>query len=295
MLITLRQLEIFEGVVATQNVTRASERLYVTQSAVSMALAQLERITGGPLFERQGKRLLLNDRGRLLLPEAREVLGRVRNVERALSEATKEPAGELRIGASTTIGNYILPWLVGEFARLYPKSKAFLIVGNTQQVETAVHSGELDVGLVEGPYHLSHLKSAFWREDDLVVIAGRRHPWSEKRTATSDMLATAPWIMRERGSGTREVFESAMAAEGIAISIALELGHTEAIKKAVEAGLGVGCLSRMAVQRELDNEWLVRIDTPLNLRRDLSILMRDYDYRTRLLEAWLNLLQDNAS
>jgi DNA-binding transcriptional LysR family regulator len=295
MLITLRQLEIFDGVAATENVTKASERLYITQSAVSMALAQLEKITGGPLFERQGKRLLLNDRGRLLLPEAREILGRVRNVERALSEATKEPAGELRIGASTTIGNYILPWLLGEFARLYPKSKAFLIVGNTQQVETAVYSGELDVGLVEGPYHLAQLKSAFWREDELVVIAGQKHSWSEQKTATAEMLTTAPWIMRERGSGTREVFESAMAAEGIGISIALELGHTEAIKKAVEAGLGVGCLSRMAVQRELDHKWLVKIETPLNLRRNLTILMRDYGYRTRLLEAWLSLLQDNVS
>ena len=101
--------------------------------------------------------------------------------------------------------------------------------------------------------------------------------------------------MREKGSGTREVFEAAMEKQGIAISLYLELGHTEAIKKAVEAGLGVGCLSRMAVQRELDNHWLVKVDTPLDLRRNLTILTRSDTYRTKLLEACLSLLQKNSS
>jgi DNA-binding transcriptional LysR family regulator len=222
------------------------------------------------------------------------VLGRVKTVEKALNEATKEPVGELRVGASTTIGNYILPWLLGEFARLYPKARTYLIVGNTQQIETAVYSGELDLGLVEGPFHLSSLTSTFWREDELVVIADRKHPWSKERRLSGEMLVGVPWIMREKGSGTREVFEAAMARQSIGITISLELGHTEAIKKAVEAGLGVGCLSKMAVQRELDNSWLIRIDTPLDLRRNLIILTRDYGYRTRLLEACLTLLKDNS-
>jgi DNA-binding transcriptional LysR family regulator len=294
MPITLRQLEVFETVATIQHVTRAAERLFITQSAVSMAIAELEKFTGGPLFERREKRLFLNDRGRLLLPEAREVLGRVKTVEKALNEATKEPVGELRVGASTTIGNYILPWLLGEFARLYPKARTYLIVGNTQQIETAVYSGELDLGLVEGPFHLSSLTSTFWREDELVVIADRKHPWSKERRLSGEMLVGVPWIMREKGSGTREVFEAAMARQSIGITISLELGHTEAIKKAVEAGLGVGCLSKMAVQRELDNNWLIQIETPLDLRRNLIILTRDYGYRTRLLEACLTLLKDNS-
>jgi len=291
MPITLRQLEIFEEVAANQHVTKASERLLISQSAVSMAIAELESTVGGPLFERRGRRLLLNERGRLLLPEAREILGRARTIERVLNEATTEPVGELRVGASTTIGNYILPWLLGEFARLYPRAKAYLIVGNTKQIETAVDNGQLDLGLVEGPCHIPSVNSAFWREDELVVIAGQGHPWHREKTASAEMLAKAPWIMREKGSGTREVFESAMARQGIGITISLELGHTEAIKKAVEAGLGVGCLSRMAVQRELDNGWLSRIETPLDLRRNLTILTRDYGYRTKLLDACLSLLR----
>jgi DNA-binding transcriptional LysR family regulator len=294
MPITLRQLEIFEGVAANQHVTKAAEKLLLSQSAVSMAIAELEKITGGPLFERRGRRLLLNDRGRLLLPEAKEVLGRVRTMEQLLNEATKEPAGVLRVGASTTIGNYMLPSLAGEFARLYRRAKALLIVGNTQQIETAVEEGELDLGLIEGPCHLASLSSAFWRQDELVVIVGPRHPWSPEKVASLDMLARAMWVMREKGSGTREVFESAMASQGIAITVSLELGHTEAIKKAVEAGLGVGCLSRMAVQRELDNGWLLEVGTPLDLRRNLIILTRKHGYRTKLLEAYLSLLRENS-
>lgn len=294
MPITLRQLEIFEGVATSEHVTKASERLLISQSAVSMAIAELENITGGPLFERRGRRLLLNDRGRLLLPEAREVLGRVRTIERVMNEATENPVGVLRVGASTTIGNYILPSLAGEFARLYPRAKAQLIVGNTQQIETAVEEGGLDLGLIEGPCHLGSLSSTFWRQDELVVIVGRSHPWCSERKVSVDMLASAPWIIREKGSGTREVFESAMATQGIGITVSLELGHTEAIKKAVEAGLGVGCLSRMAVQRELDNGWLINIDSPLDLRRNLVILTRSYGYRTKLLEAYLVLLQKHS-
>jgi DNA-binding transcriptional LysR family regulator len=290
MIITLRQLEVFEAVATLQHVTEASERLFITQSAVSMAISELEKAIQGPLFERRSKRLLLNDRGRMLLPMAREVLRNTKAIEQTLRDATKEPIGELRIGASTTIGNYILPWILSEFACLYPKAKPYLVVGNTQQVETGVDTGDLDLGLVEGPYHLTSLTSTFWREDELVVIAGCNHAWSHEEKISNQDLANAPWIMREKGSGTREVFEAAMAKRGIKISISLELGHTEAIKKAVEAGLGVGCLSRMAVKREIENNWLVEINSSLDLRRNLIILTREHNYRTKLLEAYLSFL-----
>ena len=295
MPITLRQLEIFEKVATTQHVTKAGELLLISQSAVSMAIAELEHMAGAPLFERRGRRLLLNDRGRYLLPEAREVIRRTRTIERVLNDSLEKPAGVLRVGASTTIGNYLLPSLLGEFARLYPGAKALLTVGNTQQIETAVINSELDLGLIEGPCHLASLNAKPWRQDELVVIVGKEHPWSGAGFASAQMLAEAPWIMREKGSGTREVFESAISREGIEISISLELGHTEAIKRAVEAGLGVGCLSRLAVQRELDNHWLIKVETPLDLRRNLIILTRNYKYQTKLLEACLALLQRNSS
>ena len=290
MAITLRQLEIFEKVASCAHVTQASQELLLTQSAASMAIAELERLAGAPLFERQGKRLLLNDRGRRILPEVRQVLMKVRTIERFLDESVAEPKGTLNLGASTTIGNYILPAIVGEFSRLYPTARALLQVGNAQQIETGVERGELDLGLIEGIPHIASLTATPWRRDELVVIAGPGHAWATGKRASPEMLKDASWIMREKGSGTREIFEAAMEKKGVSFSIALELGHTEAIKKAAEAGLGVGCLSRMAVQRELDNGWLVEVATPLNLKRTLIILTSDSEGMTTLLKAFLALL-----
>ena len=293
MPVTFRQLEIFERVAKYQHVTKASEQLLLSQSAVSMAIAELEKIAGAPLFERRGRSLLLNDRGRLILPEVHQVLKGVGRIEQFMDESMTEPVGVLNVGASTTIGNYLLPLIVGEFSRQFPRAKALLYVENTGQIEAGVKSGEYDLGLIEGPCHDEALCRAPWRDDRLVVIAGKGHPWAQERSASLPMLAAASWIMREKGSGTREVFENAMAAKGIKYQIAMELGHTEAIKKAVEAGLGVGSLSRMAVQRELDHGWLIEIDAPLDLKRNLTILSRDNGYRTTLMKCYLSLLESN--
>lgn len=294
MTITFRQLEIFEKVAACGRVTQASGQLLLTQSAVSMALAELERLAGAPLFERSGRRLFLNDRGRALLPQAREVLSRVRMIELFLDESVGAPKGTLVVGASTTIGNYLLPAMVGEFSRRYCDAKALLQVGNALQIEHGVESGELDLGLIEGLPHLASLVTTPWRRDELVVVVGQEHPWARARSATQAMLRDAPWIVREKGSGTREVFEAAMERAGVDYSIALELGHTEAIKKAVEAGLGVGCISRMAVQRELDHGWLVEVASPVDLQRTLLLVARKNDYRTALMRAFVAMLEENS-
>lgn len=293
MTITLRQLDIFHRVAQSGHVTKASEQLLLSQSAVSMAIAELEKHAGAPLFERRGRRLFLNDRGRLILPQVQEVLRRVSLIDDVMSESIGEPIGALIVGASTTIGNYLLPFIVGEFSKRYSRARAMLHVGNTQQIETAVENGEFDVGLIEGPSHHPALQTTLWRNDELVLVANSSHPWAQKRTASNEELENAAWIIREEGSGTREVFETAMRKLGIRYSISMELGHTEAIKKAVESGLGISCLSRMAVQRELDNNWLVEIQSPLDLRRKLLILTREGEYQTRLLKAYLALLEEN--
>lgn len=132
MAITLRQLKIFEKVASCEHVTQASMQLLLTQSAVSMSIAELERLAGAPLFERLGRRLILNDRGRQILPGARDVLTKVRIIEQFLDESVGEPKGTLNIGASTTIGNYIIPAIIGEFSRHYPKAKVLLHVWNAQ-------------------------------------------------------------------------------------------------------------------------------------------------------------------
>jgi DNA-binding transcriptional LysR family regulator len=288
--ISLRKLEIFVRVAETEHVTRASEALMVSQSAVSMALAELEKDARGSLFQRKGRRLILNERGRNLLPEARAIIQQVNNFERLLHDSASEPVGEITIGASTTIGNYLLPSIMAEFSRLYPRAKALLQVGNTQQIEAALENGELEIGLIEGPSHATTLEILPWRDDELVVIVGTNHPWIQHKFIDTHMLKNADWIIREKGSGTREVFEEAIKGHLDPIVPHLELGHTEAIKKAVEAGLGVGCLSRLAVQRELDHGWLVELESPLELYRPLTILLTGNSYRGQLSQACLDLL-----
>lgn len=289
MALSLRQLEIFEKIASTGSVTRAGEELLLTQSAVSMALSQLEQLSTVPLFERSGRRLLLNDAGRQLLQEAREILQSVKRVEQQLQGDTGELVGELLVGGSTTIANYLLPSLLGAFARKYPHTGVQLTVGNTQQVADLLAAGQLDIAFVEGPCHNRDLVAVHWRDDQLVVVAGAEHPWAGTRSATAEQLATAPWIMREKGSGTREIFEDAMERANISYRIALEFGHTEAIKNGVAAGLGVSCLSRIAVDRELEYGRLVEVASPLLLGRSLTLLKRRNSHCTALLDAFLKV------
>ncbi len=291
MAVTLRQLQIFAKVASLNSVTRASDDLQLTQSAVSMALAELERYSDAPLFNRHGKRLLLNDRGRTLLPLVNRLLDQEKQIEMLLCESAQEPVGELRVGASTTIGNYLLPQLITRFSQQFPKAKILLFVANARQIENGLDNGDFDLGLIEGFQHISRLSVQKWRDDELVVVTCPQHAWARQVEIGNQDLETGDWIMREAGSGTREVFEKAMRHAQLDFVITMELGHTEAIKKAVEAGAGCACLSRMAVQRELEQGWLAEIRTPLNLQRDFIILTRADSYRSILFKTFLDRLR----
>ncbi len=295
MAITLRQLQIFAKIATHSSVTQASAELQLTQSAVSMALAELERYSDAPLFSRQHKKLLLNDRGREILPLVEQVLDQARQIEMLLNESARQPAGELSVGASTTIGNYLMPQLITRFSRSHPKAKVLLHVGNARQIEHGVDTGELDIGISEGFRHISRLRQQKWRDDELVVIVGPSHPWAQTKTIRKTQISKGDWITREKGSGTREVFERAMKSYKLHFSITMELGHTEAIKKAVEAGAGCACLSRIAVQRELDQGWLVEVKHPLSLTRELIILTREEPYRSVLHNTFLTSLHSIAA
>ncbi len=294
MAITLRQLQIFCKVAELASVTRAAEALNLTQSAISMSLNQLENHADSPLFLRQSNRIILNDRGRQLLPLARNLLAQQQEIEMFLDKSLRQPIGTLHIGASTTIGNYLMPGLIADFTNRHPGAKIQLQVGNATQVENGVQSGELDLGLSEGYQQIPSLNAQKWRDDELVIITGLLHSWAITGTASREELQAGQWIMREKGSGTRDVFEAALKRENLSCEIALELGHTEAIKKAVEAEAGCACLSRMAVQRELDHGWLVEITTPLFLKRDLIILSREMDHRSVLFRTFLESLHQNS-
>lgn len=290
MAITLRQLQIFAKVAERESVSRAAEEMSLTQSAISMALSELERYSDAPLFNRQGKRLHLNDRGRQLLPLVANLQRHYQEIEMFLDESLLKPRGILHLGTSTTIGNYLMPAFITSFSQRYPEAKVLLQVGNAAQIEAGLASGELDLALSEGFQMNPTLAAKKWRDDELVVVTGPHHPWVKEKCLSPEQLQQGAWIVREHGSGTRDVFEAALKQKQVHYTVAMELGHTEAIKKAVEAGAGCTCLSRLAVQRELDHGWLVEIPTCLNLDRDFILLTREGVYRSILFQTFCDSL-----
>lgn len=296
MSVTLRQLEIFVSVAREENVTRAAEVLRLSQSAVSMSLAELERLLGEKLFDRQGKRLLVNDQGRALIPKAAAVLSRITEIETFFGGSDDHLTGLLQVGASSTIGNYLMPKIFGDFTAAYPDVRISLDVGNTEYVIQELLRFNIDIGFIEGFCHQPTITTIPWKPDDLAIHVGANHPLAARETITAADLLESRWILREQGSGTREVFEMALAGKMDSIKVYLELGHTEAIKEAVEAGLGITCLSLLTTRRARRDGSLIALQTPfLDLRRNFYLLLHGETYRTKLMRRFMTFCQDYAA
>ncbi|MBU1365315.1 MAG: LysR family transcriptional regulator [Gammaproteobacteria bacterium] len=265
MKITLRQLEVFVAIAHLENVSRAATQLNMSQSAASTALLELERHFDCPLFDRLGKSLRLNGNGRGLLPQAEDMLARAGEIEGYLAGGKLAPVA---VGATLTIGNYLATLVVVEYLQKNPGSRVALSVCNTRQVIERLHRYELDIGLIEGEASDADLIFEPWIDDELVVFCAPSHPLAAAGSLRSTALAGQKWIVREPGSGTRALFDRAMRSVGVDADVCLELEHTEAIKRAVESGLGVGCLSRLSLREAFRRGSLVEIGTPdLALRR----------------------------
>jgi DNA-binding transcriptional LysR family regulator len=251
MRLTLRQLEIFRAIAHTGSTTAAAQSVPLSQSATSAALLELERVLGARLFDRIGKRLLLNDNGRVLLPTALAVLDGARHLEAAFASADGSSFVDLRLSASTTIGNYILPPVLARYRELCPAARLELKIGNTRTVVMAVREFAADLGLIEGPCHASDLVVMPWIEDELVIAASVDHPLAaaaRRGRLTPRQLSRALWLLREPGSGTRETVERILLPHLPAIHSALTLGSSESIKNSAAEGIGLCCLSRCVVQ-----------------------------------------------
>ncbi len=253
MHLTLRQLQIFLAIAETGSTTAAGARLPLSQSATSAALAELEAGLGVPLFDRLGKRLLLNETGRALLDPARALLDDAAQIEHRFGGARDGqllPA-RVRLGASTTIGNYLMPERMAQCLVRWPAMEVSLRIGNTREIVEAVLRLEVDAGVIEGPCHESELEVLPWRDDPLLVLAGATHPLANGRQLSIAELRSQRWLLREVGSGTRESVEQALLPHLGGFEHSLQLGSTEAIKQGAVAGLGITCLSRSAVQDQL--------------------------------------------
>lgn len=289
--LSIRQLEVFHAVASTGSVRRAAELLHLTQPAVSMALAELERQLGSALFDRERGRLHLNAQGAEQLPRAREILERLQDMQRQHPDAQGALTGELRIGASNTVGNYLVGELLGPIVARHPQVALHLTVDNTRAITGMLLDHAIDVACVEGPVHHAQLETRPWRDDALVVCAAPSHPLARLPRLQVQDFAGAHWILRERGSATRTLSEQALTALPPG-RILLELGQIEAIKQAVIAGLGIACLPYAATLDAVATGRLHVLRTPfLTLDRRLSIVLHRSRYRGTLIEAFLNSLE----
>lgn len=285
---SLRQLEVFLATARSQNLTRAAASLAMSQSAASSALRELEQQFDIQLFDRVGKRLQLNELGRLLQPRAEALLEQARSLECDLDRHAE--AGPLKVGATLTIGNYLMVPLMAQYMEENPGARVSLEVANTQRIAEQVAAFALDLGLIEGELRHDELEIRPWRNDELVVFASPNHPLAGQRTLDDPQLLEAGWILREPGSGTRQIFERAMHGLLPRLRLVLELQHTEAIKRAVEAGLGLGCLSRIALEDAFTRGTLVPLAVPKrDFRRCFSILIHRHKYRSAGINNWLRL------
>jgi DNA-binding transcriptional LysR family regulator len=258
MHITLRQLEVFAEVLKSGSTTQASQMLALSQSAVSAALSDLEGQLGVQLFDRVGKRLVVNEHGRLLYPRVVGLLEQAIEVEQLF----KEDNGAIRVYASSTIGNYILPEMIAHYRRDFPNLPLEMSVGNSQDVINAVADFRVDIGLIEGPSHMTELVTEPWLEDELVVFAPPSAPLLQQ-PVTLESLAQQQWILREKGSGTREIVDYLLLSHLPQFHLGMELGNSEAIKHAVRHGLGISCLSRRVIAEQLETGSLVEVSVPL--------------------------------
>lgn len=285
---SLRQLEVFLATARYENVTRAAKALSMSQSAASGSLSELESQFNVKLFDRMGKRLQLSELGQQLRPQAESLLEQARALEQALAGA--EVVGRLKIGATLTIGNYIAVNMIADFRQHYPQTDIVLQVANTEMIAEQVASFELDMGLIEGELQHRDLEIVHWRRDELVVFAAPGHPLAQARALSDQDLLALPWIVRERGSGTRQAFDRAMHGILTDLHIAMELQHTEAIKRAVEAGLGVGCLSRICLAEAFKRGALIPLAVPgRDFRREWFLITHREKYHSAALAQWLAL------
>lgn len=249
------RLRVFRAVAELLSFRRAGEELYLTQPAVTHQIRVLEEELGVSLFDRTGKNIALTPAGAVLLDYVRKIDKLLVEADHALAAQRGAVAGELRLGVSTTIGQYVLPRMLREFRRVNPEVRLLVQTGNTQQIVSALWEKRIALGLIEGPARRTDVREEPFFDDELVLVVPASHEWADSSTISIEQLADTPLLMREKGSGTRRVIEQALEKAGLKLkklNIAMELDSTESIKSAVEAGLGIGFASRWATYKEAE-------------------------------------------
>ena len=289
---TLRQLQVFLATASHNNISLAAKDLFLSQSAASSALKEFESQVGVQLFDRAGKRLKLNDQGKLLRPKVESLLAQAQELEDALISHAK--AGPITVGATLTIGNYLAVDIMTQYMADDPAAKVKLQVANTSTIAEKVKNFELDLGLVEGEINDPELDISIWMEDVLIPFCSPDHPLAKANTLSDADLLKQHWIVREKGSGTRQAFDHAMHGLLPDLQI-MELEHTEAIKRAVEANLGISCLSHFTLEDAFARGSLVPLAIPdRDFSRYFYFVLHKNKYRSSGVERWLALCNQTS-
>ncbi|MGL5941452.1 MAG: LysR substrate-binding domain-containing protein [Waterburya sp.] len=300
---TLEQLRIFLAVVEHLHFTRAANALYITQPAVSAAIQNLEGEYGVKLFNRIGRHIEITEAGKLLEVEAQKILDRVAITKRGLKELNDLQRGELRLGASFTVGNYWLPEKISKFKQLYPNLSINCTLANADKIIKGTLTGFYDLGLLAGEIKLSlqnSLEHKIVGSDRLQIVVGKSHPWYKRHTINVEELTTTSWIMREPGSGTQQIFEQALLKWGISpsqLKVIFVLNSSEMIKTLVEKGIGAAAVPELMVKKEIQFSTLhcVKIEHPtqditFDIIRPIFLIKHCQRFQTKIAKAFEKML-----
>ena len=289
------KLRVFCAVADTKSFSKASELIHLTQPAVSLQVQAMEELYETRLFDRSGNSINLTPAGEILYKRAKEILALYAEAQKNISEITGSIKGSLSIGASSTIGNYLLPQIISAFKKKVPQVNISLVVGNTKTITEKLNAGEIDVALVEGDVSKQRFSVDILLSDELVVIMSPAHPWADRRNVPGMDLIKEPLILREEGSGTRQIILKHLEDHGIKLDhlrIALVLGSTEAIKSAVEEGMGISIISAWAARQAIKHG-IIKAMTfkDVKFHRNFSIISPKRNYCTHTAKEFLSFLK----
>ncbi len=284
---TLRQMEIFLEVANVGHLTKVAEKMGVSQSAVSMSIKELENIIGYKLFDRINKKLVLNEKGRAFAEAIAPLVAKLNDIEEEFKN--DENNGELLIGVSTTIADYLIPPIICQYMNIYPHVKVNLKIGNTRQIVEMIENGMIDIGFVEGNIDSTSIQQETVGLDELIIVTGDKKLASNEEGYYIDNLLDKQWILREEGSGTREVFLTHLGEMASQLNLFLELGHPESIKNMlIQSGKCLTCLPRISVMKELEREDLFEVKIKkLKFERQFLLIYHKDKYKTSLLNKFI--------
>jgi DNA-binding transcriptional LysR family regulator len=290
---TLRHLEVFLAVAKEQSISKAAEQLSMSQSATSAALQEFEHRYDMQLFDRSAKRLRLNSKGATIRSKAERLMAHAREFDSELKQ--HEELGHLKVGASLTIANYLAAGYLASYMQQHPMAEVEITAASSPQIIDKVLNFEVDVGLIEAEMHHNDLSQTLWREDNMVAFCRPDHPFAKKNSLNDRDILACHWIVREPGTAHRKTFDEAMHGLLVDLDIRLQLPQNEAIKNAVKAGLGVGCLSELAIADEIEQGTLLAL--PLKRRpmnRHFYIVTHKHTAPTQAVERWIALCNKDA-